>query len=659
MHNIDKLSVDTIRVLSAEAVNKAKSGHPGLPMGAAPLVYTLYAHHLKNNPAHPEWDNRDRFILSAGHGSMLLYSILHIFGYGVSMDDVKNFRQWGSKTPGHPEYRDTPGVETSTGPLGMGVANAVGMAMAEAHLAAVFNRPGYPVVDHYTYVMTGDGCLQEGISGEACSLAGHLKLGKLILLYDRNQITIEGDIGLAFTEDVGKRYEAYGWQVLRVADGNTDLDAISQAIAEAKKETEKPSIIIIDTSIGYGCAPVEGKSSCHGAPLGEENLKILKETLGMDVNKSFYVPEEVYENAKHIADEQAKKEEEWNALFAAYEREYPELAAQYRAFKENAAPAILDDPAFYEFDGPMATRQSSGIVLNRLAEVLPNLMGGSADLAPSNNSRMNNREDFGPDNYAGTNIHFGIREFAMAAIANGMYLHGGIRPYVATFFVFSDYLKHGIRLSALMKLPILYIFTHDSIGVGEDGPTHEPIEQLAAIRSMPGVYMWRPADSKETAAAYAFAMKAQAPTAMALSRQTLPLYQETGKEALKGGYVLKDTPTGKLDVILLGTGSEVELCMQAWEALKKEGIGARVVSMPCWELFDQQPDSYKKEVLPPEVEARLGVEAASSFGWSKYVGLAGDTVTLDHFGASAPPSKLFQEFGFTVENVVAKAKALL
>lgn len=658
MSNIDKLSIDTIRMLSADGVQKANSGHPGLPIGAAPVAYTLFSRHLKNNPADLNWDNRDRFVLSAGHGSMLLYSLFHIFGYGLEMEDLKNFRQWGSKTPGHPEYGHTAGVECTGGPLGMGVAHAVGMAMAEAHLAAIFNKPGYPIVDHYTYVMTGDGCLMEGISAEASSMAGNMKLGKLILLYDRNEITIEGSTDLAFTEDVKKRYEAYGWQVLEVADGNTDVDAIDKAIAAAKAETERPTIIISHTKIGFGCGKLEGSNKVHGSPLGADNIKEAKKYFGMDPEKDFYVPEEVYENAKKAVEPFQKAEDEWKEMFARYEKEYPELAKLYRQYHSAVPKEIFDDPSFYEFEKPLATRQSSGIVLNRLAAKIPQLFGGSADLAPSNNSNLNDRADFGPGCYEGSNIHFGIREFAMAAAANGMYLHGGVVPFVATFFVFSDYLKHAIRLSALMKLPVTYVLTHDSIGVGEDGPTHEPIEHLAAIRAMPDAYMWRPADSKETAAAYEFAMTHQAPTVLALSRQTLPLYDETGKAALKGAYVLKDCE-GTPELILIGTGSEVELCVQAYETLCAKGIKVRVVSMPCMELFDEQSAEYRESVLPAAVKKRVSVEAGATFGWAKYVGDEGITIGLDHYGASAPPATLYREFGLTSENVAAQAEALL
>ena len=658
MKNIDQTCINTIRVLAAETINKANSGHPGLPLGAAPMAYTLFSKHYLNNPANLKWDNRDRFVLSAGHGSALLYSLFHIFGYGMTMDDLKGFRQWGSKTPGHPEYGHTAGVETSTGPLGMGIANAVGMAMAEAHLSAIFNRPDYNVVDHYTYAICGDGCLEEGIASEACSLAGHLKLGKMILLYDKNNISIEGDINDTFSEDVGKRFEAYGWQVITVRDGNTDIDSIDAAIVRAKAEKNKPTIIIVNTTIGYGCPPVAGTAACHGNPLGDK-IKVLKKTLGTPEDKEFYVPEEVYAEAKKATNKALEAEFAWNDMMKAYAKDYPELAALYKQYMAPADKKIFDDPSFYEFEKGMATRQSSGIVLNRLAEKIPQLMGGSADLAPSNNTFLKTREYFNYDNYAGSNIHYGIREFAMSAIANGMYLHGGILPFVATFFVFSDYLKHGIRLSALMKLPVIYVLTHDSIGVGEDGPTHEPIEQLAGCRSIPNSYTWRPADSKETAAAYEFALtKAEGPCVMALTRQGLPLYEETGKNALKGGYVLKDCE-GTPDVLLIGTGSEVELCVKAYEQLKNEGIKARVISMPCTELFDQQSAEYKESVLPSAVRARVAVEAGSSFGWGKYVGLDGDTVTIDTFGASAPNGILFKEFGFTVENVVNKAKAVI
>jgi transketolase len=655
MSKSDNLVINTIRILSAEAIQKANSGHPGLPMGSAPMAYTLWSKHMQHNPKNPEWANRDRFVLSAGHGSMLVYTLLHLFGYGLKMDDLKQFRQWESKTPGHPEYGHTTGIETTTGPLGQGVANAVGMAIAEANLSAKFNTAAHKVVDHYTYTITGDGCLMEGISAEASSLAGHLKLGKLIVMYDKNNITIEGDTDMAFTEDVGKRYEAYGWQVLKVEDGNTDLNSIDKAIAAAKAETNKPTMIIVRTKIGYGCPPLQGSHSCHGAPLGEENIDAMKEFLGWEYKDAFFVPDEVKSEIKKLNEENSAKEQEWNTLFEDYKKANPALAKEWDVyFSDSVNCDLLGDDKFWSFENkPIATRISSEILINRLADRFPNLIGGSADLGPSNKSVMKDREYLSSENYGGSNIHYGVREFAMASIANGIALHGGLITYVATFFVFSDYMKHSIRLSALMGLPVMYVFTHDSIGVGEDGPTHEPIEHLAAIRSMPGVYMFRPADSKETAAAYTFAINAKAPTCLALTRQNLPLYEETGQDALKGGYILKDSDDVK--VILIGTGSEVELCVNAYEELKAKGIGARVVSMPCTELFDEQPDAYKEIVLPSAIAARVVVEAGTSFGWGKYVGLKGEYVTIDHFGASAPADILFKEFGFTTENLVKKA----
>ena len=658
MNPIDKLSINTVRVLSVEGVQKANSGHPGLPLGAAPMTYTLWSKHLKHNPKNPAWADRDRFVLSAGHGSMLLYSMLHVFGYPISLDDLKNFRQYGSKTAGHPEFGHIPGIETTTGPLGQGIANAVGMAMAESHLAAMFNKEGFPVVDHYTYTLSGDGCLMEGVASEACSLAGTLKLGKLILLYDRNKITIEGETDFAFDEDVAKRYEAYGWQVLSVADGNEDIDSIDKAIAAAKAETEKPSIIIINTAIGYGCPAVQGKASCHGSPLGDDNIGVLKATLGWDYEGSFLVPAEVKAEAANRQKVYEAAEKKWNDMFAQYRAKFPEMAVLWdKCFGEVDTKAIFDD-AMYTFDKPLATRQSSGEVLNRLAAKLPSLFGGSADLGPSNNTVIKGKAYYAPDCREGINIHYGIREFAMAAIANGLALHGGVIPYVATFFVFTDYLKNAVRLSALMGLPVIYVMTHDSIGVGEDGPTHQPIEQLACMRATPNTYMWRPADSKETAAAYEFALTAGGPSLIALTRQTLPLYAETSREALKGAYVLKDFGP-KPQVILISTGSEVEQCMEAGQKLAEEGITARVVSMPCMDLFEEQSEAYKQCVLPDSIDCRVAVEAGASFGWHKYTLGKGEIIALDHFGASGPAKKLFEAYGFTAENIAAKAKAVL
>ncbi len=658
MNNIDRLSINTVRLLSAEGVQKANSGHPGLPLGAAPMAYTLWAKHLKHNPQNPKWPDRDRFVLSAGHGSMLLYSLLHVFGYGVTLDDLKNFRQYGSGAAGHPEYGHLPGIETTTGPLGQGIANAVGMAMAEAHLAAMFNKDGYNVVDHYTFTLSGDGCLMEGVASEACSLAGTLKLGKLILLYDRNKITIEGETDFAFDEDVAKRFEAYGWQVLNVANGNEDVESIADAIAQAKAETGKPSIIIIKTDIGYGCPAVQGKASCHGSPLGDENIALLKSTLGWEFEGSFVVPDEVKAAAAQRQKAYDAEEEKWNQLFAAYRKAFPDMAALWDKCFNPVDSSVLSDPSLYEFEKPLATRQSSGAVLNKLADRLPGLFGGSADLGPSNNSVLKGKAYFSPETPEGPNIHYGIREFAMAAIANGQALHGGIIPYVATFFVFTDYLKNAVRMSALMGLPVIYVMTHDSIGVGEDGPTHQPVEQLACMRATPNTYMWRPADSKETAAAYIFALKAKGPSVIALTRQTLPLYDETGAAALKGAYVLKDFGSDP-KVILIGTGSEVEQCYQAAQKLYEEGTAVRVVSMPCMDLFEEQDEAYKQSVLPDSIDRRVIVEAGASFGWHKYAGSKGEIIALDHFGASGPAKKLFEAFGFTTDNVVAKAKASL
>lgn len=660
MKQIETKSVNTIRVLSAEMVERAKSGHPGMPMGAAPMAYALWARQMKHNPANPNWVDRDRFILSAGHASALLYSLLHLFGYDLPMDELKQFRQWGSKTPGHPEYGHTVGVETTTGPLGQGFATGVGMALAETYLAAKFNRPGYDIVDHYTYVLSGDGCMMEGITAEAASLAGTLELDKLIVLYDSNSITIEGDTNIAFREDVGKRFEAYGWQVLKVEDGN-DIDAISKAIEEAKAEKTKPSLIIITTQIGYGAPTKQGKASAHGEPLGEENLKGAKEFLGWTYEEEFFVPQEVREHMESLKQKGIEAEKAWQEKWEAYSKEYPELAKEWELWHSDEIPVdLLNDEDFWKFEGPDATRSSSGKVINYLAKVLPNLIGGSADLGPSNKTFMEDRGSFSAENRTGSNLHFGVREHAMAAMANGIALHGGLRPYVGTFFVFSDYMKPAMRLSALMELPVVYILTHDSIGVGEDGPTHEPIEHLAAIRSIPNFTVFRPADSKETAAGwYAALTRKNSPTALILSRQNLPLYQETGKDALKGGYILLDSEKETPDIILMASGSEVEFIYKAHGILKEKGIDARVVSMPSFELFDEQPEEYKEKVLPKAVRARLAVEAGSSFGWHKYVGLDGDTITLDRFGASAPGKVLFEKFGFTVENVVEKAQQLV
>ncbi|MBD7911623.1 transketolase [Clostridium cibarium] len=658
--NIDNLAINTIRILSAEAIEKAKSGHPGLPLGCASMAYTLWSRYLKHNPENVEWKNRDRFVLSAGHGSMLLYSLLNVFGYDVSIDDIKNFRQFGSKTPGHPEYGHTHGIETTTGPLGQGICNAVGMAIAETYLAEKFNREKYKVVDHYTYAVAGDGCLMEGISGEASSLAGTLGLGKLIVLYDSNNISIEGNTDIAFRENVALRYKAYGWQVINVDDGN-NIEEVDAAIKKAKEEKNKPSILIVKNIIGFGCPNKQGTPSAHGEALGEENLRLTKENLNWNY-EPFSVPNEVRAFREEFKVRAKKEEEKWNKLFKEYEKEYPSLAKEWELwFNGEGEVNLLEAEEFWKFDKPMATRQSSGVIINRLAKVIPNLMGGSADLAPSNKTYMNDRGDFSAENRKGSNMHFGVREHAMAAIANGMYLHGGLKVFVGTFFVFSDYMKGAMRLSALMKLPITYVLTHDSIGVGEDGPTHEPIEQLAALRSIPNMTTFRPADSNETAAAWYSAINSKkGPTALVLTRQTLPLYDGSGKNALKGGYILKDSKNKENpDVILMASGSEVELILNAAKELEKENIDARVVSMPSFELFDDQSEEYKSSVLPKKVRARVAVEAASPFGWHKYVGIDGEVIGMETFGASGKAEVLFKEFGFTIENVVQKAKSVL
>lgn len=657
---LDNLCINAIRILSADAIEKSQSGHPGLPLGAAPMAFTLWSK-MKHNGKNPSWDNRDRFILSAGHGSMLEYSLLHLFGYGITMDDIKNFRQVGSLTPGHPEYGHTKGVEITTGPLGQGICNSVGMAIAEAYLSEKFNRPNYNIVDHYSYAIVGDGCLMEGVSGEASSLAGTLGLGKLIVLYDSNNISIEGNTDIAFREDVAKRYEAYGWQVIKVDDGN-DTDKISEAIENAKLETSKPSMIIVKNQIGFGCPAKQGKASAHGEPLGAENVKALKENLNWQLEPAFYVPDEVYSNMEKYILKGIEEEEKWNKLFEEYKKEYPELAEEYiKWFSGEIDKEALDSDEFWNFeDKPMATRNSSGTIINKLTKIIPNLIGGSADLAPSNKTYMNGRGDFSAENRAGSNMHFGVREHAMAAIANGMYAHGGLKVFCATFFVFSDYMKGAMRLSSLMKLPITYVLTHDSIGVGEDGPTHQPIEQLAALRSMPNMTVFRPADSKETAAGWYYALtNGSTPTSLVLTRQNLPSYKESGKEALKGAYIIKDSKKEIPDMLLMASGSEVELVYKAADELLAKGIDARVISIPSFELFDEQDEEYKEKIMPNSVRKRLAVEALSSFGWHKYIGLDGDIISLDTFGASGRADKLFEQYGFTVENVVNKAIELM
>lgn len=615
---------------------------------------------MKHNPADPGWMDRDRFILSAGHGSSMLYSLLHLFGYGdLGIDDLKQFRQLGSLTPGHPEYRHTKGVEATTGPLGAGLGMAVGMAMAEQHLAAKFNRKGYPVFNHYTYALCGDGCLMEGISSEVMSLAGTLGLGKLIVLYDSNSITIEGGTDLAFTEDVCKRFESFGFQILTVRDGN-DIEAVGRAIEKAKADLSRPSFIKITTKIGYGVPAKEGKPSAHGEPLGEENVKILRERLGWESEDAFEVPEEVYAHYAQLARAGAVEQEKWNAMFAAYGETYPELRAELAAwYDEEAGKALFDDEEYWKRENKAdATRNISGKALNYIKDRLPNLVGGSADLGPSNKTVMNGAGEYAADCPEGRNIHFGVREIGMTAVANGILLHGGLKTYAATFFVFADYMKPMLRLSSLMEIPQIAVFSHDSIGVGEDGPTHEPVEQLTMLRSTPNMRVFRPADETETKAAWYCAVTSRrTPTCLVLSRQALPVLENTSKDALKGGYILRKEKKEKADVLILATGSEVGTAVGAAERLEADGISARVVSMPCVELFEEQTEEYKNAVIPPEIKKRAVVEAGSSMSWGRYAGIDGCYITMDTFGASAPAAQLFEKYGFTVDNVTKMIKS--
>ena len=659
MRTIDEMSVNALRILAADMVQKANSGHPGLPLGAAPAAYELWANHMNFNPADLNWENRDRFILSGGHGSSLLYALLHMFGCGLTKEDLMNFRQLDSLTPGHPEYGHTAGVEATTGPLGAGMSMAVGMAIAEAHLAAVFNKENYPVVDHYTYVLGGDGCMMEGISSEAFSLAGTLGLSKLIVFYDSNQISIEGSTDIAFTENVEQRMAAFGFQTLTVEDGN-DLFAIGKAIEAAKADKERPSFITVKTQIGYGCPAKQGKASAHGEPLGVDNVKAMRETLGWPYEEPFFVPDEVYAHFAKLAEEKAETEAAWNVMFAAYCQEYPEMEALWEKYHSgvDAEALIGNEKLWLEQEKPEATRSLSGKMINLLKDEIPGMIGGSADLAPSNKTEMKGEGDFSAENPAGRNIHFGVRELAMAAIGNGIMLHGGLRAYVSTFFVFSDYVKPMARLSALMGVPLTYVLTHDSIGVGEDGPTHEPIEQLAMLRAMPNFRVFRPCDATETSAAWLTAASSEkTPTALVLTRQNLAPMAGSSREALKGGYVIDDCE-GTPEVILIASGSEVELAVKAKAELAAEGKKVRVVSMPCMELFEEQSAEYREAVLPKAVRKRVAIEALSDFGWGKYVGLDGAYVCMKSFGASAPAAKLFEKFGFTVENVVRTVKAL-
>ena len=656
MQDITVKTINNIRTLAADTVQKANSGHPGAPMGMAAMAYAVWMNEMKHNPKNPQWADRDRFVLSSGHASALIYSLLHLTGYGLEMDDLKQFRQWGSKTPGHPEYRHTVGVETTTGPLGQGVANAVGFAIAETMLAAHFNRPGYNVVDHRTYAFCGDGCMMEGIASEAASLAGTLKLGKLTLLYDDNDISIEGNTDIAFRENVGARFEAYGWHVQHVADGN-DADLIAAAIENAKKD-DRPSLIICPTKIGFGCPAKEGKSSAHGEPLGVDNVAETKKNLGMPED-NFCVLPEVY---AHVADCMAKNadaEEAWNKLFDAWAKEYPELAEEWKQWHDPELPdSVKNDESLWNWEGKIATRATSGEMINRLAKLLPNLVGGSADLAPSNKTNIKDGGDYSAENRSGRNMHFGVREHAMAAICNAMALHGGLRVFCGTFFVFSDYMKHAMRMAAIMKLPVTYVLTHDSIGVGEDGATHEPIEHLTGLRSVPDMLVIRPADGKETTMAWLTALTSGMPTCLILTRQNLPQYDGCKCCMKKGGYILSDCE-GTPDVLLMASGSEVEQMMQAQEILKNDGVKARVISMPSMELFLKQDKEYQEKVIPSAIRARVSMEAGVTMPWYRFVGLDGKALGIDHFGASAPAATLFKEFGFTAENVVAAAKEVI
>ena len=662
MHKIvNETTVNTLRFLSVEAIQKAKSGHPGMAMGAAPMALALWGGVMKHNPQNPAWPNRDRFVLSAGHGSSLLYSLLHVFDYGLTIDDLKQFRQTDAKTPGHPEYGHTPGVEITTGPLGQGIANAVGFAWAETHMAAKFNKPDAKIVDHHTYAICGDGCLQEGVAAEAVSLAGTLGLGKLVVLYDSNNITIEGSTDISFTEDVGKRFEACNWHVQKVEDGN-DMQAIASAIENAKKVYDKPSLIEVKTIIGFG-APKQGTAAVHGSPLGDDGVAAAKKALGWAHEGEFFVPAEVYEDAKNWLATASYEEINWNNLTTKYKTNYPTEWAQWEKLQSGQVDIDDVDIDNWPHTPNLATRQSSEIVLNTFAGLVPNLIGGSADLAPSTLSIMKERESYSKQNPAGSNLHFGIREHSMTAIANAFAAYGGLRPYVAGFFVFADYMKPAMRLAALMNLPVIYIMTHDSIGVGEDGPTHQPVEQLASLRSIPGFVVYRPCDAKETTAAWHYALKRNdGPTALVLTRQPLPLLPETGKAALNGAYVLRDSvnpATGQPDMLLMASGSEVELIYNAQPKLVEAGIHARVISVPSMEVFDALCDCEKEKIMPKAVRARLAIEASSSFGWHKYTGLDGCVLSIDTFGASAPAGELFKQYGFTVENVVEKAKGLL
>ena len=664
--NLDRLCIDTIRTLSMDAVQQANSGHPGTPMALAPLAYVLWTRFLRCNPRNPGWFNRDRFILSNGHASMLQYAMLHLAGYDLSLDDLKSFRQWGSRTPGHPEYGHTPGVETTTGPLGQGFMNGVGMAMAAAHLAALFNREGHEIVDHTTWLFCGDGDLMEGASHEAASLAGHLGLGKLNCVFDDNCITIEGSTSLSCSDDTARRFEGYGWDVQDLGDRANDLEALADAFAAARDESERPSLIIVRSHIGYGAPHRQDTREAHGEPLGDEEIRLTKRYYGWPEDEKFLVPEEVAAHLGSLKQRGSELEAAWTARLEAYRTAFPDLAARFEEAVAGRLPEGWDSgiPAFAPEKGAVATRAASGTVLNAIAAKVPWLMGGSADLSPSTKTLINGSAYLARESYGERNIAWGIREHAMCACSSGMALHGGVRPFAATFFIFTDYARPAIRLACLMKLPLIYVMTHDSIGVGEDGPTHQPVEHLASLRAMPGMRVMRPADANETAYAWRAAMEhASGPTMLVLTRQNLPVYDRAGlggaEGVLKGGYVISRENATRPDIILMATGSEVQLVLAASEALAADNISARVVSMPSWELFRDQPREYRDQVLPPEIGARLAVEAGSSFGWREWVGDKGAVIAVDRFGASAPAGEIFKHYGFTVENVVARAKEII
>lgn len=677
---LDQVCVNSIRILSIDAVQQANSGHPGLPLGAAPMAYVLWTRFLKHNPSNPEWADRDRFVLSPGHGSALQYSLLHLTGYDLPLDEIRRFRQWGSRTPGHPERGLVPGVETTTGPLGQGFAAGVGMAIAEAHLAARYNRPGHEIVNHYTYALVSDGDLMEGVAYEAASLAGHLRLGKLICLYDDNRVSLAAATGICFSEDRARRFEACGWHTVTVEDGN-DLQAIENAILAARAESARPSLILVRTKIGYGSPNKQGSFESHGSPLGVEEVKLTKQKLGWPPEPAFYVPEEALLHFRRSVDRGTEAEAAWNARLEEYGRAFPDAAQEFLQAMRGELPKGWDKeiPSFPPDAKGVATRAASGKIINAIAPKIPNLIGGSADLNPSTQTLLKNMGDFQnplyePDDRQGStgggwgyecrNLHFGVREHAMGALANGMAVHGGIVPFAATFFVFSDYMRPSIRLAALMELGVIYVFTHDSIGVGEDGPTHQPVEQLAALRCIPGMTVLRPCDAGETAEAWRVAIESRhRPVALVLTRQALPVLDRSlyaSAEGLRcGAYVLADGPGGKTDLILIASGSEVSLAVAARQVLAEQGVAARVVSMPSWELFEAQPREYRDRVLPPAVSARLAVEAGVAQGWHRYVGDRGDVVCLDRFGASAPAGVVFEKFGLTVDNVVARARKCL